>query len=145
MPYPNLFSSMKLGHVEIPNRTAMAPINNGLLSTDETWPLRTIRYYEERAIGVEVLNGTNVTGLASRTAQLFQSYGFDVVSVGNADNSQHGETVVLDRKSRLDLAERVADIIRCRRYHTSMDPNLDVAIDVTVILGKDFDGRYCEE
>ena len=100
---------------------------------------------EERAIGVEVLNGTNVTGLASRTAQLFQSYGFDVVSVGNADNSEHGETVVLDRKSRLDLAERVADIIRCRRYHTSMDPNLDVSIDVTVILGKDFDGRYCEE
>ena len=67
MPYPNLFSSMKLGHVEIPNRTAMAPINNGLLSTDETWPLRTIRYYEERAtggIGLIITGAVRVSTLA---------------------------------------------------------------------------------
>jgi len=51
MSFPNLFSPIKLGTVEIPNRTVMAPINNGLLSTDETWPFQTIRYYEERAIG----------------------------------------------------------------------------------------------
>ncbi len=51
MKYPDLFSPIKLGITEIKNRTVMAPINNGLLSTDETWPLRTIRYYEERAIG----------------------------------------------------------------------------------------------
>ncbi|MCE5252464.1 NAD(P)/FAD-dependent oxidoreductase [bacterium] len=51
MSYPNLFSPIKLGSVEMPNRTVMAPINNGLLSTDETWPFQTIRYYEERAIG----------------------------------------------------------------------------------------------
>ena len=51
MKYPDLFSPIKLGTTEIKNRTVMAPINNGLLSTDETWPLRTIRYYEERAIG----------------------------------------------------------------------------------------------
>ncbi|MFC1551012.1 FAD-dependent oxidoreductase [Candidatus Latescibacterota bacterium] len=51
MNYPNLFSPIRLGTVEIANRTVMAPINNGLLSVDETWPMRTIRYYEERAIG----------------------------------------------------------------------------------------------
>jgi len=51
MSYPHLFRPITLGAVEIPNRIVMAPINNGLLSTDETWPLRTIRYYEERARG----------------------------------------------------------------------------------------------
>lgn len=51
MPYPHLFTPIKLGTLEIPNRIVMAPINNGLLSTDETWPLITIRYYEERAVG----------------------------------------------------------------------------------------------
>ncbi len=51
MSLSHLFSPLKLGTVEIKNRTAMAPINNGLLSTDENWPLRTIRYYEERAVG----------------------------------------------------------------------------------------------
>jgi 2-enoate reductase len=48
---PHLFSPIKLGSVEIKNRTIMAPMNNGLLSTDETWPYSTIRYYEERAMG----------------------------------------------------------------------------------------------
>ena len=51
MSYDHIFSPIKLGTCEIPNRTVMAPINNGLLSTDENWPLRTVRYYEERAIG----------------------------------------------------------------------------------------------
>lgn len=51
MSFPHLSSPMKIGPVTLKNRTVMAPINNGLLSTDETWPARTIRYYEERAIG----------------------------------------------------------------------------------------------
>jgi 2,4-dienoyl-CoA reductase-like NADH-dependent reductase (Old Yellow Enzyme family)/NADPH-dependent 2,4-dienoyl-CoA reductase/sulfur reductase-like enzyme len=51
MPLSHLFSPIKLGKVEIPNRTAMAPMGVGLSSPDETWPYREIRYFEERAIG----------------------------------------------------------------------------------------------
>ena len=67
MSYPALFSPIKLGIVEIPNRTVMAPINNGLLSTDETWPLISIRYYEERAkggIGLIITGAVRVSTLA---------------------------------------------------------------------------------
>jgi len=51
MAYPNLFSPIQLGKVEIPNRTAMSPMGVGLYSSDETWPRRELRYFEERAIG----------------------------------------------------------------------------------------------
>jgi len=51
MALPNLFSPIKLGKVEISNRTVMAPMGVGLYSSDETWPRREIRYFEERAIG----------------------------------------------------------------------------------------------
>ncbi|MDP2983955.1 MAG: NAD(P)/FAD-dependent oxidoreductase [Candidatus Latescibacter sp.] len=51
MSFSHLFSPIKLGKVEISNRTAMAPMGVGLYSPDETWPLREIRYFEERAIG----------------------------------------------------------------------------------------------
>ncbi|MFA6472388.1 MAG: FAD-dependent oxidoreductase [Candidatus Latescibacterota bacterium] len=63
MSFPNLFSPIKLGSVEIKNRTVMAPMNNGLLSTDETWPYTTIRYYEERArggIGLIITGATRI-------------------------------------------------------------------------------------
>ncbi len=51
MPYPHLFSPIRLGNVEVPNRTAMAPMGTRINTVDETWPRRQIRYFEERAIG----------------------------------------------------------------------------------------------
>ena len=51
MPLPHLFSPITLGNVEIPNRVAMAPMGTRINTTDETWPRRQIRYFEERAKG----------------------------------------------------------------------------------------------
>ncbi|MBN1290973.1 MAG: FAD-dependent oxidoreductase, partial [Candidatus Latescibacteria bacterium] len=67
MAFPALFSHVSVGGVELPNRTVMAPINNGLLSVDETWPFQTIRYYEERAkgdIGLIITGAVRVSTLA---------------------------------------------------------------------------------
>jgi 2,4-dienoyl-CoA reductase-like NADH-dependent reductase (Old Yellow Enzyme family)/NADPH-dependent 2,4-dienoyl-CoA reductase/sulfur reductase-like enzyme len=49
--FPHLFSPIRFGPVEIPNRMAAAPLGVGLLNADETWHARSIRYYEERAMG----------------------------------------------------------------------------------------------
>lgn len=91
-------------------------------------------------IRLEILNGTDVGGLASRTAELFRSYGFDVISVGNASSNDIGRTLVLDRTGSGTYARRTADIIRASRVETESDAQSPV--DVTVILGRDFDGRY---
>ncbi|UCF98723.1 MAG: LCP family protein [Spirochaetaceae bacterium] len=100
---------------------------------------------DELIVAIEVLNGTSVGGLARRAANVFQSFGYDVVSVANADNSDYQNTVVLDRKGRIDVAQRVADLIRCQRVYSRLEDEGDMTIDVTVILGTDFDGRYCKE
>ena len=93
-------------------------------------------------ITVEVLNGTHTPGLAGRARDLFQSYDLEVMAPNNADNDQYQNTVVLDRKGNLDAAKKVADLIHCTRIFSKPDPQLDQAVDVTVILGKDFDGRW---
>lgn len=93
-------------------------------------------------ITVEVLNGTKTAGMANRARDLFQSYDLEVMAPNNADNDQYLNTVVLDRKGNLDNAKKVADIIHCTRIFSKPDPQMDQAVDVTVILGKDFDGRY---
>jgi len=95
-------------------------------------------------VTVEILNGTKVRGLAGRTREIYQSFGFDVISVGNADNDEYLNTVVLDRKGKPELAKKAAEVIRCKKIYTKLDPNIDDTIDVTIILGKDFDGRYCQ-
>jgi hypothetical protein len=96
-------------------------------------------------IRIEILNGSGVTGLASRTAQLYKSYGFRIASVTNAERSDYERTVVLDRRGNPDGAKRVADLIRCEQIHSQIDENRDETVDVTIILGKDFDGRYVKK
>ena len=99
---------------------------------------------DSSTVTVEILNGTKVRGLAGRTREIYQSFGFDVISVGNADNDEYLNTVILDRKGKPELAKKAAEVIRCKRIYTKLDPNIDDTIDVTIILGKDFDGRYCQ-
>jgi len=96
-------------------------------------------------IRVEILNGTNLTGLASRTAQLYKSFGFKIAAVANAELSSYSRTIVLDRRGNPEAAKQVAKLIRCKQVHSQIDENRDETVDVTVILGKDFDGRYVKE
>ncbi len=97
---------------------------------------------EEIVVSLEIQNGTARNGLAGRTAQIFKSYGYDISSIKNADKNDYDHTVVLDKKGDASAAQRVANMINCQRIHSSIDKNRDETVDVIVILGKDFDGRY---
>ncbi len=100
---------------------------------------------EDLTVTVQVLNGTDVPGLANRAREVFRSYDLDVLPPSNAEKDSYARTVVYDRKGRPEDARKVADIIRCTRVSSLVDPQADPGIDVTVILGKDFDGRYCTQ
>ena len=96
-------------------------------------------------VSVQILNGTDVAGLARRGANVFQSFGYDVAQVSNADRIDYARTLLIDRKGMPELARKAAELIHCERVVTQVDATLDPAIDITVILGKDFDGRYCKK
>jgi anionic cell wall polymer biosynthesis LytR-Cps2A-Psr (LCP) family protein len=95
---------------------------------------------ENIVIRLEILNGTEVTGLASRTAALYRSYGFDVVAVGNAQSDAIESTQIIDRAGNDVFARRTADIIGASAITTRIDEA--AIVDVTIVLGKDFDGTY---
>lgn len=113
---------------------------------------------------LQILNGTLVSGLAHRTSQIFQSFGYDVVSVGNADRQDYAHTEILDRTGDISQAQKVGSIIKCSQIDSqplspvvppqgSVQPagqtqatavTAAAGYDVTIVLGKDFDGRYCK-
>lgn len=104
---------------------------------------------EDLRIGVEILNGTEITGLASRTSQLYQSFGYEVVGVGNAEEI-YEKTIIIDKLGNQTASRRLADVIRCRNITlqtaaTEFVDQIDMNADIVIILGKDFDGRYCKE
>jgi len=93
---------------------------------------------------LEVLNGTDIPKRASNTANIFRRFGYNIHSIDNADNDEYEKTIVIDRKGNIEAAQRTADIIKCNNVITQIDQNIDEAIDITIILGKDFDGQYCK-
>jgi len=108
---------------------------------------------EELNVTLELLNGTSRNGLAGRTSQVFRSYGYDVARVGNAEEQEYEKTIVIDWSGDISAAQQIAGIIQCKNVESRVKdankapttaPGVDV-IDVTIILGKDFDGRYCKE
>jgi anionic cell wall polymer biosynthesis LytR-Cps2A-Psr (LCP) family protein len=100
---------------------------------------------EDSSVTVEVLNGTATPGLAARAREVFLSYDLDVPEARNADNDGYEYTVVVDRAGEVETARRVAEIIGCTRVQSRPAESADRGVDVTVILGRDFDGRTCTQ
>ncbi|MCL2374061.1 MAG: LytR C-terminal domain-containing protein, partial [Treponema sp.] len=107
----------------------------------------------DRAFTVEILNGTTITGLAGRTAELLEDFGYHVISVGNADRNDHDRTLIIDRSGHHEMARTFGELIRSRniRFESPYDenPEADFVVhnaahrsDFTLILGRDFNGRY---
>ncbi|MBN2442079.1 MAG: LCP family protein [Spirochaetales bacterium] len=100
---------------------------------------------EVLTVSLEILNGTETNGLAGRTAKLYQNYGYEVITISNADHTNYNATIILDRKGRIDIAKKVAEIIQCERVRTEIKSDGQENADVTIILGKDFDGKTCKK
>jgi len=104
----------------------------------------------DRVFTAEVLNGTTVSGVAGRTAELYRGFGYDVISIGNAPHTGYENTVVVDRSGVDGAAEAFAAIIRCKIINRENSPrdstesmqNLEYRSDFTLIIGRDFNGRY---
>jgi anionic cell wall polymer biosynthesis LytR-Cps2A-Psr (LCP) family protein len=107
----------------------------------------------DRVFTVEVLNGTTINGLAGRTAELLRGFGYDVISIGNAERSDLERTEIIDRSAFTEGAAAFGEIIRCRNIrsetplmeNSEAEPefqNFEYRSDFILIIGRDFDGRY---
>ena len=76
---------------------------------------------DELNLTIEILNGTTINGLASRTSQVFQSFGYDIVNIGNYEGDELEKTIIIDRTGDAVQAQRVANIIKCTNIETVTD------------------------
>jgi hypothetical protein len=86
-------------------------------------------------IKVQVLNGTDISGLASAATRYLRDRGFDVVESGNSA-TRTDSTRVLNRSGNGDWAELVARALGVPGSVTEIDSGRFV--DVTVVLGRDW-------
>ena len=124
----------------------------------------------DKVFTVEILNGTSVNGLAGRTAELYRNFGYEIISVGNADRNDYDKTIIIDRSGLEDMVTAFGEVIRCYNINyapavlaqTETEPSTSLTTsewsgevsrapnvesfeyqpDLTLIIGKDFNGRY---
>ena len=108
--------------------------------------------YIERNLTVEVLNGTAINGLAGRTAEMLRNFGFDIISIGNADRNNYENTTIVQRTPDDTLVKSFTDVIRCDNIIREIIPeakenetdiqDIEYKADVTLLIGRNFNGRY---
>ncbi len=90
---------------------------------------------EGERITVEVLNGTDVDGLARATTQHLRAGGIDVVYFGTAATDTFSVTRILVRRGDTTAAARVQEVLGLGTLVVDEDPLL--LLDVSVYVGRD--------
>jgi hypothetical protein len=86
------------------------------------------------AVTVEVLNGTEIGGLARDVTKRLRSRGIDVVYFGSS-GERRDSTVILIRRGDSTAAVAVRKALGTGRIAVALDPNR--LLDASVVVGRD--------
>ncbi len=90
---------------------------------------------ESQRIQVEVLNATNIDGLARATTRRLRHAGIDVVYYGTSTDTALASTLILVRRGDSSFVGRIREVLGTGRVVLEPDPNL--LLDASVVLGID--------
>lgn len=90
-------------------------------------------------VRIEVLNGTGEPGVAARTRDLLEAQGWQVVSIGDADRSDYGRTLIINYGVPQELVDKVGTDLEIEPNLSRLD-GLDSSapVDVRIVVGRDF-------
>ena len=138
----------------VDNQLLLFPLNNGEFIKEAVHQTTNMLVssdgaYASRVYVLEIQNGTTMQGLAKRTASLYQDASYNVLTTVNADRNDYAETVIIDHIGNESAAQNVGDLIHCTNIRQADEDSSETAsnsqVDFTIILGKDFNGRYVIE
>jgi LCP family protein required for cell wall assembly len=90
-------------------------------------------------VRIEILNGTGEPGVAAHTRDLLQSQGYQVVSIGDADRSDYGRTIIINYGVPDDVVERVGTDLELDPTLSSLQGlNPSAPVDVRIVVGRDY-------
>lgn len=92
----------------------------------------------DRIPTIEVLNGCGYSGVADRFTDLLRSKNFDVVKTGNFSSFDIDTTFVIDRVGEKKYAMAVAESLKIPAKNVIQHYNKNYFLDVTFVIGKDF-------
>ncbi len=117
-------------------------INNSLKSdrnvNEITDTGKSITNQPNLTIQLDVQNGTNENGAATKFTEYLRKNGIDVVEMGNYKSKDVERTLIIDRSGDNAKARKVASVLGVNAKNIIQQLNNSLFLDVTVVIGKDF-------
>ncbi|MEI7812987.1 MAG: LytR C-terminal domain-containing protein [Ignavibacteria bacterium] len=89
-------------------------------------------------IQAEVLNGCGMAGVGDKFTDYLRNNKVDVVNVGNYISFDIVKTIVIDRTGNLSNAKKIASMLGVKKENVIQQLNNDYFLDVSVVIGKDY-------
>jgi hypothetical protein len=87
-----------------------------------------------------VQNGTNISGLATQTADYLRQQGFNILQFGPADTPTYNDSViVVYNESKIYTLQVLAALFEVSDENIRRSPNLKSDVDFRVIVGSNFE------
>lgn len=136
---------------EVDGKVLIFPYYDGQLMKDivnQTINTMVSQDTDARVYALVIQNGTTQQGLARNTGILLRSAGYEVLETENADRDDYENTRIIDHTGDREAAETLGDFLRCTNIvsgeaaREAEGGDASLQADFTLILGRDFDGRY---
>ena len=112
-----------------PTITGLTPLDSPQMTSNSAYAY----------VQVEVLNGCGEAGISQQVMKYLRKQGFDVVNIDNAEHFKFPETIILDRRGGQEISESAKAVAQALGTpHVILQRNEDRLVDVTVIIGKDY-------
>jgi polyisoprenyl-teichoic acid--peptidoglycan teichoic acid transferase len=90
-------------------------------------------------VRIEVLNGTGEPGVAAETRDLLLSRGYQVVSIGDADRSDYGRTLIINYGVPNAVVLQMGNDLELNANLSQLQGlNASAPVDVRIVVGRDF-------
>lgn len=99
--------------------------------------LRSEDFADGEFARTEVLNGTEINGLAKSVKSLLNDKRIKVLSTDNAWTLNQENTIIIDRSGNPEYSYKIADVLGVKGIKHIIDK--EVGLDTTIILGEDFE------
>ena len=112
-----------------PTITGLTPLDSPQMTSNSAYAY----------VQVEVLNGCGEAGISQQVMKYLRKQGFDVVNIDNAEHFKFPETIILDRRGGQEISESAKAVAQALGTpHVIHQRNEDRLVDVTAIIGKDY-------
>ena len=89
-------------------------------------------------LSIRILNGSGVIGAAKKASDFLEGLGYNIVQIGNAQNSDYAQTEIQIKGSKSDFLSLLKKDLSANYTigSTSGDPGASESADTVVIVGK---------